>query len=72
MHAGALVHLGLGVTCLLCYCSEGDNISEAFLLAEAVSKLTGQVPWGRRWEMADTVFVEEYVMYGAPPDMSMF
>lgn len=30
---------GLKVTCLLCYCSEGDNISDAFQLAEAVCKL---------------------------------
>lgn len=30
---------GLKVTCLLCYCSEGDNISDAFQLADAVCKL---------------------------------
>lgn len=29
---------GLKVTCLLCYCSEGDNISDAFQLADAVCK----------------------------------
>ena len=32
------------MTCLLCYCSEGDNIPDAFLLAEAASKLTGLTP----------------------------
>lgn len=32
------------MTCLLCYCSEGDNIPDAFLLAEAASKLTGLSP----------------------------
>lgn len=32
------------MTCLLCYCSEGDNIPEAFLLAEAASRLTGLSP----------------------------
>lgn len=30
---------GLKVTCLLCYCSEGDNIADAFQLAEATSKI---------------------------------
>ncbi|KAH7517904.1 hypothetical protein FEM48_Zijuj09G0113500 [Ziziphus jujuba var. spinosa] len=29
---------GLKVTCLLCYCSEGDNMPEAFHVAEAVCK----------------------------------
>ncbi|PRQ19561.1 hypothetical protein RchiOBHm_Chr7g0218511 [Rosa chinensis] len=32
------------VTCLLCYCSEGDNIPDAFHLAEAACKLLGQSP----------------------------
>ncbi|XP_057783007.1 uncharacterized protein LOC131000885 isoform X2 [Salvia miltiorrhiza] len=32
---------GLKVTCLFCYCSEGDNIPEAFSMAEAASKLVG-------------------------------
>ena len=30
---------GLKVTCLLCYCSEGDNIPDAFNLADAACKL---------------------------------
>ncbi|KAM7470683.1 hypothetical protein LguiA_008866 [Lonicera macranthoides] len=30
---------GLKVTCLLCYCSEGDNKPDSFHLAEAASKL---------------------------------
>ncbi|XP_077233182.1 clast3-like protein isoform X2 [Tasmannia lanceolata] len=32
---------GLKVTCILCYCSEGDNIPDAFQLAEAACKLQG-------------------------------
>lgn len=32
------------VTCLLCYCSEGDNIPDAFHLADAVSKALGLKP----------------------------
>ena len=35
---------GLKVTCLLCYCSEGDNIQDAFHLAEAACKLLGLSP----------------------------
>ncbi|XVF45829.1 hypothetical protein PTKIN_Ptkin02bG0238200 [Pterospermum kingtungense] len=35
---------GLKVTCLLCYCSEGDNIQDAFQLAEAACKLLGINP----------------------------
>ncbi|XP_058069194.1 uncharacterized protein LOC131218588 isoform X2 [Magnolia sinica] len=32
---------GLKVTCILCYCSEGDNIPDSFQLAEAACKLLG-------------------------------
>lgn len=35
---------GLKVTCLLCYCSEGDNTPDAFHLAEAACKLLGRSP----------------------------
>ncbi|MFQ6630391.1 hypothetical protein Gotur_007366 [Gossypium turneri] len=35
---------GLKVTCLLCYCSEGDNIQDAFHLAEAACRLLGLNP----------------------------
>ncbi|XVE94104.1 hypothetical protein REPUB_Repub01dG0252400 [Reevesia pubescens] len=35
---------GLKVTCLLCYCSEGDNIQDAFHLAEAACGLLGLNP----------------------------
>ncbi|KAF3550059.1 hypothetical protein DY000_02004538 [Brassica cretica] len=65
---------GLKVTCLLCYCSEGDNIPDAFLLAEAASKLTGLTPdkfhgeEGGKWQIP----YSWKSMYGAPPDMSIF
>ncbi|XP_010466023.1 PREDICTED: proteasome assembly chaperone 2-like [Camelina sativa] len=65
---------GLKVTCLLCYCSEGDNIPEAFILAEAASKLTGLSPdkfhgeEGGKWRIP----YSWKSMYGGPPDMSMF
>ena len=32
------------VSCVLCYCSEGDNMPESFQLAEAVCKLLGRGP----------------------------
>ena len=35
---------GLKVTRLLCYCSEGDNLQDAFHLAEAACKLLGLSP----------------------------
>ncbi|ONH91369.1 hypothetical protein PRUPE_8G110200 [Prunus persica] len=35
---------GLKVTCLFCYCSEGDNIPDAFHLAEATCKLLDLSP----------------------------
>lgn len=35
---------GLKVTCVLCYCSEGDNMPESFQLAEAACKLVAQGP----------------------------
>ncbi|XP_010525686.1 PREDICTED: proteasome assembly chaperone 2 [Tarenaya hassleriana] len=65
---------GLKVTCLLCYCSEGDNIPEAFLLAESASKLTGLGPDNFRggedgkWRIP----CSWKSLYGAPPDSSMF
>lgn len=32
---------GLKVTCLLCYCSEGDNIGDSYNLAEAACRVLG-------------------------------
>ncbi|KAF2305861.1 hypothetical protein GH714_008484 [Hevea brasiliensis] len=65
---------GLKVTCLLCYCSEGDNMPDAFHVAEAACKLLGLSPdnfhgdEGVKWL---TPFSWKTV-YGPPPDMSMF
>lgn len=65
---------GLKVTCLLCYCSEGDNTPEAFHLAEAASKLMGLSPSnflgneGDKW----VIPFSWKTMYGPPPDMSIF
>ncbi|XP_059438189.1 uncharacterized protein LOC132171010 [Corylus avellana] len=66
---------GLKVTCLLCYCSEGDNIPDAFHLAEAASKLLGISPSnfhcneGGKY-MAHSIFVEDCVW--TTPDICMF
>ncbi|KAL1324081.1 hypothetical protein HN51_034265 [Arachis hypogaea] len=66
---------GLKVTCLLCYCSEGDNISDAFQLAEAVSKFlklshptSASGIEGEKWRVP----LSWRTLYGPPPDVSMF
>ncbi|KAK4340294.1 hypothetical protein RND71_041756 [Anisodus tanguticus] len=65
---------GLKVTCLLCYCSEGDNIPDAFHLADTASKALGLIPnssqgnEGGSW----TVPFSWKSVYGPPPDMSLF
>lgn len=64
---------GLKVTCLLCYCSEGDNISDAFQLADAVCKLlklshpTTAIEGGK-WRVP----LSWMSVYGPPPDVSIF
>lgn len=65
---------GLKVTCLLCYCSEGDNIPDAFHLAEAACKLLRLSPEnfhgdeGSKW----LIPFSWKTVYGPPPDMSIF
>ncbi|CAK9150839.1 unnamed protein product [Ilex paraguariensis] len=65
---------GLKVTCLLCYCSEGDNIPDAFHLADAACKLLGLNPTnfqgndGGNW----IIPFSWKSVYGPPPDMSLF
>ncbi|GFY95661.1 clast3-like protein [Actinidia rufa] len=65
---------GLKVTCLLCYCSEGDNIPEAFHLADAACRLLGVNPnnfegnEGGKW----IVPFSWQTVYGPPPDTSLF
>ncbi|PWA41703.1 clast3-related protein [Artemisia annua] len=62
------------VTCLLCYCSEGDNIPDAFHLADAVCNLVGLSPdtfkgnEGGKW----VIPFSWQSVYGPPPDMSLF
>ncbi|XP_021738530.1 proteasome assembly chaperone 2-like [Chenopodium quinoa] len=65
---------GLKVTCLLCYCSEGDNICDSFNLAEAACKISGLRPSDchsgedRGWITP----LSWKSVYGPPPDMEMF
>ncbi|KAK6946181.1 Proteasome assembly chaperone 2 [Dillenia turbinata] len=62
---------GLKVTCLLCYCSEGDNMSDAFQLAEAACKLVGLNPRNFNGN-ADGGWVIPFswqTVYGPPPDI---
>lgn len=65
---------GLKVTCLMCYCSEGDNIPDSINLAEATCKLLGRGPSnlhgneGSGW----IIPLSWKTVYGPPPDLSMF
>ncbi|XP_019107579.1 uncharacterized protein LOC104904427 isoform X2 [Beta vulgaris subsp. vulgaris] len=65
---------GLKVTCLLCYCSEGDNIADSFHLAESACRFSGL-----RLKDCDASGDGGWVtplswksVYGPPPDMEMF
>ncbi|OVA18603.1 Proteasome assembly chaperone 2 [Macleaya cordata] len=65
---------GLKVTCVLSYCSEGDNIPDSFLLAEAACKLLGKNP-NKSHGNNDNGWLIPFswrTMYGPPPDMSLF
>ncbi|WOL15412.1 proteasome assembly chaperone 2 [Canna indica] len=65
---------GLKVTCLLCYCSEGDNIADSFQLAGAACKLLKLTPdrfLGHvqgEWNIP----LSWKTVYGPPPDSSLF
>nr|CAD1841387.1 unnamed protein product [Ananas comosus var. bracteatus] len=65
---------GLRVTCLLCYCSEGDNITDSFQLAAAACKLLGLNPDKFRGneEGGWIIPLSWKTVYGPPPDMSLF
>ncbi|KAL6894156.1 hypothetical protein ACP4OV_008254 [Aristida adscensionis] len=65
---------GLKVSCVLCYCSEGDNMPESFQLAEAACKLLGQGPEQFRGNGSNgwTIPLSWKSVYGPPPDMSIF
>uniref|UniRef100_A0A2P2M103 Proteasome assembly chaperone 2 n=2 Tax=Rhizophora mucronata TaxID=61149 RepID=A0A2P2M103_RHIMU len=65
---------GLKVTCLLCYCSEGDNIPDAFHLAEAALQLL-RLNSNNFHGDEDSKWVIPFswkTVYGPPPDMSIF
>ncbi|KAK2978371.1 hypothetical protein RJ640_016473 [Escallonia rubra] len=65
---------GLKVTCLMCYCSEGDNIPDSFHLAEAASKFLGLSPDNRQGNEGGKWVIpfSWQSLYGPPPDMSLF
>lgn len=65
---------GLKVTCLLCYCSEGDNIPDSFQLADAACKLLGLSPEKFHGNEPGgwTIPLSWKTVYGPPPDLSMF
>lgn len=57
---------GLKALCLLRPCAEGDNIPDAFVVAEAVLSFTGHEH--AKW----TVPLSWTTVYGPPPDMSIY
>ncbi|KAF4366887.1 hypothetical protein F8388_013952 [Cannabis sativa] len=59
---------GLKVTCLLCYCSEGDNIPDAFNLAEAACKLLGLSPNNLNSKFLVKLICISYPQGSRPPD----
>ncbi|XP_043709964.1 proteasome assembly chaperone 2 [Telopea speciosissima] len=65
---------GLKVTCILSYCSEGDNTPDSFQLAEAACKLLGlgtdnfRGNEGGGW----VIPLSWKTVYGPPPDVSLF
>uniref|UniRef100_A0A0D3FPH8 Proteasome assembly chaperone 2 n=1 Tax=Oryza barthii TaxID=65489 RepID=A0A0D3FPH8_9ORYZ len=65
---------GLKVTCVLCYCSEGDNMPESFQLAEAACKLVAQGPEQFHGNGSNgwTIPLSWKSVYGPPPDLSIF
>ncbi|KAK3149227.1 hypothetical protein QOZ80_3AG0214590 [Eleusine coracana subsp. coracana] len=65
---------GLKVSCVLCYCSEGDNMPESFHLAEAVCKLFGYGPEKFHGNEPNgwNVPLSWKSVYGPPPDLSIF
>ncbi|XP_062028658.1 uncharacterized protein LOC133744589 [Rosa rugosa] len=64
----------LKVTCLLCYCLEGDNIHDAFHLAEAACKVLGQSPTNFHGNGNDKwlIPISWKTLYGPPIYMSLF
>ncbi|KMZ56520.1 Proteasome assembly chaperone [Zostera marina] len=65
---------GLKVTCILSYCSEGDNIPDSFQLADAACKLLSLNP--SEFSGSDNggwlVPFSWSSVYGPPPDMTLF
>ncbi|TVU44837.1 hypothetical protein EJB05_04298, partial [Eragrostis curvula] len=66
--------IGLKVSCVLCYCSEGDNMPESFQLAEAACKVVGHGPEKFHGNGSNgwTIPLSWKSVYGPPPDMSIF
>ncbi|CAN6459929.1 unnamed protein product [Victoria cruziana] len=66
---------GLKVTCILCYCAEGDNTPDSFILAEAALNLLGLdkgISNGEEGTGGWIIPLSWKTVYGPPPDMSLF
>eukprot|EP00249_Psilotum_nudum_P010832 c22798_g1_i1 orf=199-1044(+) len=65
---------GMKVTCILCFCSEGDNVPDAFFLAEAVSNML-HLPYRGTYGERLSKWVAPLswgTVYGPPPDQCIF
>lgn len=63
---------GLNVLCILCFCSEGDNIQDAFFLGEALQKLLVLGDSDGQRSLKWAIPHSWKTVYGPPPDKSMF
>ncbi|GAB2267285.1 hypothetical protein Dimus_002270 [Dionaea muscipula] len=65
---------GLKVTCLLCYCSEGDNIPDSFGLAEAACEFLSLNPNSFHGDENGgwVIPLSWKSVYGPPADMALF
>lgn len=63
---------GLKVVCVLLYCSEGDNIPDAFFVAESLHHLLAQKQSGDPSNVQWRIPLSWETVYGPPPDDSIF
>ncbi|KAH9574618.1 hypothetical protein CY35_01G067500 [Sphagnum magellanicum] len=64
---------GLKVVCVLCFCAEGDNVPDAFLIADAVQQyLHHGKPEASGAQLEWKVPLSWTTVYGPPPDSTMF
>ncbi|KAL5715070.1 hypothetical protein ACHQM5_016948 [Ranunculus cassubicifolius] len=63
---------GLKVTCIFCYCSEGDNMADSFHLAEGTCKLLDFKLHSNKEGSGWIIPHSWKTVYGPPSDMSLY